>query len=272
MMRFSTVLAAGLLLACTAKSDTTAPTPTPTAPTPPVGATALVVTSSDAASATLPITYTCDGESKSPPLSWTAGPTGTTGYALMMTTIPAPGSVKYNWLLYNIPATTTSIAAGGTAGTNGFADDGAGLSYASPCSQGPGLKQYIFTVYALSAEPNLAGLAANQVNGAALTAAIASVTKASGALSLGVNRTVAMINCAAIRSSINGYRTANSLDMTCDSTYAYFSTFGIQSKHPMMNGITATNQQVPVAQNFTGAKRCMRSGAGLPSPWITTTR
>jgi hypothetical protein len=62
-----------------------------------------------------------------------------------------------------------------------------------------------------------------------------------------------MINCGNIRSSIAAYRAANSLDLTCDSTYAYFSTFGIQSKHAMMNGIIATNQQVPIPQNFTGA-------------------
>ena len=29
--------------------------------------------------------------------------------------------------------------------------EGAGLAYASPCSQGPGTEQYTFTVYALSA-------------------------------------------------------------------------------------------------------------------------
>ena len=61
-----------------------------------------------------------------------------------------------------------------------------------------------------------------------------------------------MINCGNIRSSIAGYRTANSLDLTCDSTYGYFATLGIQSKHAMMNGIIATNQQVPIPQNFTG--------------------
>jgi hypothetical protein len=62
-----------------------------------------------------------------------------------------------------------------------------------------------------------------------------------------------MIHCGYIRASINGYRAAYGLDVTCDSTYAYVSTTGIQWRHPMMNGITATNQQVPIPQNFTGA-------------------
>jgi hypothetical protein len=136
--------------------------------------------------------------------------------------------------------------------STGFADDGGGLNYAPPCSQGPGTKQYIFTLYALSAAPNLSGLSANQVTGAALTAALAPVTKATAVLTLNVTRTNAMINCGAVKNSITGYVTANNIGVTCDSTYAYFSTYGIQSKHAMMNGITATNQQVPIPQNFTG--------------------
>jgi len=217
------------------------------------GSGTLTVASSGASNGTLPTTYTCDGGSQSPPISWSGAPTGTTGYAMIMTTIPGPGTVKYNWILYNIPPTATSIAAGATGvGTAGFADDGGGLAYAPPCSQGPGLKNYIFTIYALSGTPSLTGLSANQVTGAVLTAALAPVTLASAALTLGVNRTQAMINCASLRTSLGSYSTTNSLAITCDSTYGYFSTYGIQMKHAMMNGITATNQQVPIAQNFTG--------------------
>ena len=217
------------------------------------GSGTLTVASSGASNGTLPTTYTCDGGSQSPPISWSGAPTGTTGYAMIMTTIPGPGTVKYNWILYNIPPTATSIAAGATGvGTAGFADDGGGLAYAPPCSQGPGLKNYIFTIYALSGTPSLTGLSANQVTGAVLTAALAPVTLASATLTLGVNRTQAMINCASLRTSLGSYSTTNSLAITCDSTYGYFSTYGIQMKHAMMNGITATNQQVPIAQNFTG--------------------
>lgn len=213
---------------------------------------AVTVSSPDMANATLPTTYTCDGESKSPPLNWTAGPSTTQSYAMIMTTIATGNVTKYNWVLYNIPATTTSIPVATNVGTVGQADDGAGTNYAPPCSQGPGLKQYTFTVYALSGPPALNGAAPNTVNGATLLNTIAAVTLTKGALSVGVNRTTAMINCGYLKASINPYRTANSLDVTCDSTYASFSSFGIQSKHAMMNGITATNQQVPIPQNFTG--------------------
>ena len=246
--------AVAMVAACSAKSTAPAATSTNNGSGGGTGGTgALTVVSSGASNGTLPTTYTCDGGSQSPPLAWSGAPSGTTGYAMIMTTIPSPGTVKYNWILYNIPATATSIAAGATGvGTAGFADDGGGLAYAPPCSQGPGLKSYIFTVYALSGTPNLAGLSATQVTGAVLTAALAPVTLGSATLTLGVTRTQAMINCASIRTSLGSYAATNSLSVTCDSTYGYLSTYGIQSKHAMMNGITATNQQVPIPQNFTG--------------------
>lgn len=61
------------------------------------------------------------------------------------------------------------------------------------------------------------------------------------------------INCANIKASITGYAVVNSLSVTCDNTYAYISSYGIQTAHPMMNGITQTILQVPIPQNFTGS-------------------
>jgi phosphatidylethanolamine-binding protein (PEBP) family uncharacterized protein len=208
---------------------------------------------SGATSATLPVTHTCDGAATSPPLSWSGAPGATTHYAVLMSTVPAQGATKYNWVLYNIPAAVTSIPAGTSAGTVGQADDGAGTNYAPPCSQGPGLKQYLFTVYALSAAPSLGSATPSQVTGAVLEAALAPLTLAKGVLSLGVNRTVAMINCAHVRAAFEPYRVANGVGVACDSTYAAVSGTGIQSRHPMMHGITATNQQVPIPQAFTGS-------------------
>mgnify|MGYP000123470029 CR=1 FL=1 len=158
------------LVACGGVGDAAVTTPPTT--TPVTSATFTLTSSATAADGSLSTTYTCDGTSTSPPLSWRGLPTGTVSLAMLMTTIPTQGATKYNWLLYNLPVTDSSIAAGTNGqGTVGFADDGGGLSYASPCSQGPGLKTYTFTLYALSQRPTLMGLAANQVTGAALTAA-----------------------------------------------------------------------------------------------------
>ena len=42
------------------------------------------------------------------------------------------------------------------------------------------------------------------------------------------------------------------MSVTCDETFAYVASQGLPS-HQMMNGITASNQQVPVSQDYSGA-------------------
>ena len=141
---------------------------------------------------TLPVAYTCDGKSLSPQLSWSGAPLGTKSYALIMHTIPGPArpgesaaAVSYSWVLYNIPADTTSIAEGASnVGTAGVQSHGAG-AYGAPCSQGPGVKQYTFTVYALSSELSLD---AKSATGDVVRAAIKSITLASAAMNVKASR------------------------------------------------------------------------------------
>lgn len=141
---------------------------------------------------TLPVLYTCDGKSLSPQFSWSGAPTGTKSYAFIMHTIPGPArpgevaaAVSYSWVLYNIPATSTSIPEGATnVGTAGVQAHGPGV-YGAPCSQGPGEKQYTFTVYALSAEISLDSKSAT---GDAVRAAIKPITLASAALNVKASR------------------------------------------------------------------------------------
>jgi phosphatidylethanolamine-binding protein (PEBP) family uncharacterized protein len=136
---------------------------------------------------TLPAEYTCDGAGHSPPLAWTAGPTGTAGYALLMHTDAKDGR-KWNWVLYGIPAGTTALSAGQVGvGTAGKTSDGPQLAYAPPCSQGPGEKRYTFTVYALSGMPAFQVPAA-QVTGPVLEAAMTGMTLEKAALTIGYTR------------------------------------------------------------------------------------
>jgi phosphatidylethanolamine-binding protein (PEBP) family uncharacterized protein len=104
----------------------------------------------------IPSQYTCDGTlgmlSKSPPLAWTGAPTATVTFALTISTIALDGT-KWNWVLYNIPRTVTSLAEATTLGTAGVSSDGNELRYYPPCSSGPGEKTYTFTLYALSGTP-----------------------------------------------------------------------------------------------------------------------
>lgn len=68
------------------------------------------------------------------------------------------------------------LDAGSTGGgTAGITSDGPQLAWAPPCSQGPGAKQYTFTLYALSAMPVISNPPRTET-GAALAADIAPVT------------------------------------------------------------------------------------------------
>lgn len=100
----------------------------------------------------LPRDYTGDGAAATLPLKWTGAPEDTKSFALIMHHI-APDQTKWYWVLYDIPATTTALPRNlqdgvGTLGNNSVN----GLTeYAPPHSKGPGAKNYIYTVYALSA-------------------------------------------------------------------------------------------------------------------------
>ena len=101
-----------------------------------------------------PKKYTCDSLGISPPLSWTKAPTGTASYAITMHHIPAPGEKHVYIVLYNIPASVTSIPeAVSGIGLFGINTVNGKTSYTPPCSQGPGDKLYTLTVYALSSAP-----------------------------------------------------------------------------------------------------------------------
>jgi Raf kinase inhibitor-like YbhB/YbcL family protein len=130
----------------------------------------------------LPVEYTCDGEGSTLALNWSGAPEGTKSYAVIMHHVAAPGEVHWYWVLYNIPTDVTSLAKNvsgiGTLGNN--INNGL-TKYSPPCSKGPGDKEYIFTVYALSAEPELS-VPAENVDRDALLSAIKDITLASAEL------------------------------------------------------------------------------------------
>ena len=131
------------------------------------GAAHFRVTSADLkANSTIPLHNVfngmgCTGENVSPALQWTGAPAGTKSFAVTVYDPDAPtGSGFWHWVVYNIPATTTSLAAG-AGGSSGSLPDGAtqGITdfgqpgYGGPC---PPVKdrphRYIFTVFALKVD------------------------------------------------------------------------------------------------------------------------
>jgi phosphatidylethanolamine-binding protein (PEBP) family uncharacterized protein len=140
---------------------------------------------------TLPVTYTCDGAggmvSPSPPLSWSGAPEGTVEFAITMITV-APDGTKWNWVLYHIPGTVTSLAENTVGvGTAGVSTDGPDLRYYPPCSTGPGAKTYTFTIYALSGTPTFS-VPAKEVSGDVLVNAISPLVIASRQVSVTYTR------------------------------------------------------------------------------------
>jgi Raf kinase inhibitor-like YbhB/YbcL family protein len=57
--------------------------------------------------------FGCSGKNQSPALKWTAGPKGTQSYVITLYDPDAPtGSGWWHWIVYNIPANVTELAAG----------------------------------------------------------------------------------------------------------------------------------------------------------------
>lgn len=99
------------------------------------------------------------GENTSPELSWSGAPEGTKSYAVTIYDPDAPtGSGWWHWLVFNLPASVTSLATGASAsglpaGTvqsrNDYDEEGYGGPYPP---EGHGDHRYIVTVYALDVE------------------------------------------------------------------------------------------------------------------------
>ena len=113
-----------------------------------------------AAGATIPREHTCDGKDASPPLAWRDPPAGTKAFALVVDDPDAPAGTWVHWVVYDLPATATSLPAGvapgdatiGTQGKNDFRRAGHG----GPCPPPGPPHHYHFTLYALDAPTGLA--------------------------------------------------------------------------------------------------------------------
>jgi len=98
--------------------------------------------------------YTGDGENISPPLKWQKAPINTKSFALIYDDPDAPNGIWVHWVLYNLPATTTSLIedirelpAGAKVGINTVSE--AKYTGAYPPS---GVHRYIFHLYALDTQ------------------------------------------------------------------------------------------------------------------------
>jgi Raf kinase inhibitor-like YbhB/YbcL family protein len=105
--------------------------------------------------------FGCSGENVSPSLAWKGAPAGTRSFAVTMYDPDAPtGSGWWHWVVYNLPASATSLPAGAgdpakklmpAGATQGRTDFGA-AGYGGPCPPPGSPHRYIFTVFALKTD------------------------------------------------------------------------------------------------------------------------
>jgi len=107
--------------------------------------------------------FGCEGENVSPALSWRGAPKGAKSFALLVHDPDAPtgGAGWWHWLVYNLPADTTSLPQG--AGTADGAKLPAGAvqqrtdfgapGWGGPCPPaGHKPHRYVFTLHALKVD------------------------------------------------------------------------------------------------------------------------
>jgi Raf kinase inhibitor-like YbhB/YbcL family protein len=106
----------------------------------------------------IPAKYTCEGTDISPPLAWSGGPQNTRSYALIVDDPDAPDPaapkmVYVHWVVYNLPAGTTSLAensakTGLPSGALHGSNDWKRQTYGGPCPP-IGRHRYFHKLYAL---------------------------------------------------------------------------------------------------------------------------
>lgn len=108
-----------------------------------------VSTTAFAPGETIPLQHTCSGADQSPPITWTGAPPDTTSFAVVVDDPDAPGGTWVHWTTWNLPATTTGLAAGAALGVQGVTSWGS-TGWKGPCPpKGSGAHRYFFRVYAL---------------------------------------------------------------------------------------------------------------------------
>lgn len=109
----------------------------------------------------IPRRFTCDGTDVSPPLSWREAPADAATFALVMDDPDAPAGTWVHWVLFNVPASETSVGErasagslprGAVQGTNSWGR----RRYGGPCPPS-GTHRYFFKLYALDGALDLGG-------------------------------------------------------------------------------------------------------------------
>lgn len=101
----------------------------------------------------LPQKYSCDGEGKSPELTWSDFSQNTKSFALIMEDPDAPSGTFVHFLVMNIPTNITFVKEGSLDIKNAkiIANSSGKNIYVPPCPPS-GFHRYIFKIFALSTD------------------------------------------------------------------------------------------------------------------------
>jgi len=105
--------------------------------------------------APIPTDFSCDAGDHSPALAWTGAPAGTKSYALIVEDPDAPMGTFVHWVVFNLPAAASGMAAdapktpqladGARQGNNGMG----AVGYKGPCPPPGKTHHYHFELFAL---------------------------------------------------------------------------------------------------------------------------
>jgi Raf kinase inhibitor-like YbhB/YbcL family protein len=108
----------------------------------------------------IPDDHTCEGRDVSPPLRWTDVPEGTRSLALIVDDPDAPSGVFTHWTAWGLDPAAGGLREGEAAASEGRNDFGT-TGYRGPCPPpGHGRHRYVFRLYALDTDVDVAGGAA----------------------------------------------------------------------------------------------------------------
>jgi Raf kinase inhibitor-like YbhB/YbcL family protein len=104
----------------------------------------------------IPSRHSCEGEDRSPPLTWEDAPQAARSLALILDDPDAPSGTYTHWVAWGLDPASGGIGEGEPApreGRNSFGETG----YRGPCPPpGDGPHRYYFRLFALDSEPELA--------------------------------------------------------------------------------------------------------------------
>jgi hypothetical protein len=102
---------------------------------------------------TIPVKFTCDGENRTPVISWQRPPNGTQAVAVIFDDPDAPRGIFTHWVVFNLPPDQNRLSGPPSSdsrakeGVTSFGDH----AYGGPCPPEGETHEYRFNVFALIA-------------------------------------------------------------------------------------------------------------------------